>query len=541
VLQQIIGGLAAAVLPSLVALWFCYYVRMTSNKIAHMALIMLIASLFLPALKIQALEIPRLNNACGLFYGWQVLYLSFSPFIFTPLAMMSSVANMLFALNYIVLLFKSDKVFYFSQFNPVIAMAATTLSLFGGEKGFLDFDLRYQPENRIYIGAGTWICSHVLLAIAYSKFAVGNTRLHRLRFPSCGFLVLVGLVLIVDLMIWAQEGEKPEWQRVEFVAYSPGGNTLISSITNLKGSIYQLDVDQRIVIWDLQTKQVLHRFPLEYKWPTCYELSPKGDLLAYGIYEGPSAYGQSAKGIVVLMSTQTGKTQSKLMGHTGEILKISFSDDGSTIATASRDHSARIWRVSDGKELSRFENPYDVMSVALSPDGSELAYNTSTTVPSPNSSIVYVTDLYSAPQKRTLIGSAATNSMQVDFSHDSTRLACVGWDGVITTWKLDDISQPMSISSNVQRLTSLCFSPTNYTLAYGSYDKVAVLWDCEQGKAIAVLQHPVDVRSIAFSPDGKLLATGEGGVYDFEGAQAIRLWSVATGQLESTLDLSLAR
>jgi WD40 repeat protein len=500
-----------------------------------MALFLLIISLFLPALKIQALEIIRLNNTDGLFYGWQVLYLSFSPLIVTPPAMLSSIANMLFALAYVMLLCKSDRMFYFSRFNPVIAMAATTLSLFAGEKGFLEFDLRYHPENRIYFGAGTWICAHVLLAIAYSKLVEGNARLLRLRLPSYGFLSLIVLVLIVDLIIWAQEDEKPEWQRVEFVAYPPSGKTLISSITNLQGNIYQLQVDKSIVVWDLQTKQVLHRFPMEGKYPTCYELSPTGDLLAYGIVEEP--HGKNAKGIVVLVSTQTGETKSKLIGHTDEVLEISFSGDGETIATASRDRSARIWRVSDGKELSRFDNSFDVLSVTLSPDGNKLAYNTSTTVPAPNSFLIYVKDLDSVPQKTTLIKSASNNSMLVAFAHDSTRLACVGWDGVITTWKLDDISHPWSISSQVKRVNSLCFSPKNYAIAFGSYDKVAVLWDCDRSESIRVLEHPVDVNSIAFSPDGKLLATGEGGVYDFEGAQAIRLWNVGTGQL----DLSLAR
>lgn len=537
-LQHILGSVAGATLPSIVAFCFCYYMRPTSNKIAHMALIMLLIALFLPALKIQALEIPRLNNASGLFYGWQVFYLSFSPLIVTPPVMMSSIANMLFAIAYIMLLLKSDGMFYFSRFNPVIAIAATTLSLFAGEKAFLDFDLRYHPENRIYFGAGTWICAHVLLAIAYSKFVEGNARLLRLRLPSYGFLTLIGVVLIVDLIIWTQE-EKPEWQRVEFAAYSPNGKTLISSITNLQGTIYQLHVDQSIFVWDLQTKQVLHRFPLEDKFPTCYELSPKGDLLAYGIVEEP--YGTNAMGIVVLMSTRTGKTQSKLLGHTGEVLEISFSGDGETIATASRDRSARVWRVSDGKELLRFDNKFDVLSVALSPDGNKLAYTASTTVPAPSSFLIYVKDLDSAPQKTTLITSASTNFIQVAFAHDSTRLACVGGDGVINTWKLDEISHPLSISSHIKRVNSLCFSPSNYEIAYGSYDKVAAIWDCERGGPIRVLQHPVDVKSIAFSPDGKLLATGEGGVYDFEGARAIRFWNVATGQLESTLDLSLAR
>jgi len=538
-LQQILGGLAGAILPSLVAFCFCYYVRPTSKKIAHMALIMLLVSLFLPALKIQALEIPRLNNASGLFYGWQVVYLSFSPLILTPPGMMSAVANILFVLAYLMLLCKSDRMFYLSRFNPGIAMAATTLSLFSGLKGFLDFDFRYHPENRIYFGAGTWICSHVLLAIAYSKFKREDVQLHHLRVPSYGLLMLIGIAISASVIIWSKQEKKPQWQRVDFVAFSPSDDKLYSNITNLDGTIYDLKVNKSIIVWNLQTKQVDYRFSLPDKYPDCYELSPMGDVLAYGVTEGPG--GTHAKSKVVLASTKTGEIKRTIEGHFDEILDIAFSGDGSTIATAGRDNTVRLTRVSDGGELARFDAKFDVMSVALSRDASKLAYTYHTTVPKPIGSLVYIEDLKFASEKTTLLNSVPSSSMQVAFSYDSTRLACVSWEGVITTWDLEDISRPVTIPNQVQRVTSLRFSPINDMFAYGSYEKVAVLWDCEQGKAIGVLQHPVDVKSIAFSPDGKLLATGEGGTWDFEGAQAIRFWNVATGQLESTLDPSLAR
>lgn len=535
----ILGDIACAIIPSLVAVWTCYYLRPTAVRIANFAILVFVVSLILPSLKLNMLEIMLIDDPGRTFFGWQALSMSFSPLILTPPGLLSAIANILFVLTYLMVVCKSDKLFYLSRFNPIIAMSALVVSLFAGEKGFLEFDLSFQPENRLYIGAGTWLCSHVLLAIAYSVVGLEQAKLRRLRIPSYGILTLIALGLLLNLMFWSQEAKKPEWQRVEFVSYSPSGKNLISSILNLKGGIYDLITELRIVVWDLEKKQVAHIFPLENKDPTCYAHSPAEDLLAYGIVESP--YGPNTNGLVVLMSTQTGEIQSTLQGHTGEILEISFSGDGAIIATASRDRTVRLWRVSDGIELTRFDAKYEVLSVALSPDGQKLAYCPSTTVPALDSSIVYLSNWRSDPEKSTVIQSTKSNSMRLAFSQDAMKLASVSWNGVVTLWNLDDISNPHSIANQSQRVTSLCFSPKDYTFAYGSYDNVAAIWDGEECKAIKNLEHPVSVRSIAFSPDGTQLVTGEGGTWSFEGAQGLRFWNTVSGEFEFSLDLSLGR
>ena len=118
---------------------------------------------------------------------------------------------------------------------------------------------------------------------------------------------------------------------------------------------------------------------------------------------------------------------------------------------------------------------------------------------------------------------------EFQYSPDGTRLA-VGSSVGIWFYDTATLQEIDLFTEHTDWVTSIAFSPDGRTLAGGEgrVDNTIRLWEVATGEHKQTLTGHTDwVISVAFSPDGKTLASGSGD-------QTIRLWDAVTGEHKRT-------
>jgi WD40 repeat protein len=227
-------------------------------------------------------------------------------------------------------------------------------------------------------------------------------------------------------------------------AYSSDGETIITS----GGPPQRWNATTGRPVWS----------STETDWFPSIAVSPSGDRVAAGREDG----------FVEVLDGSTGKVLDTF-DAAAELVAIptvqglAFSPDGTLLATASWNHTAKIWDLATGGILHTFTGASRMQSVEFSPDG--------------------------------------------------TMLAAANWDGTARIWNVSTGALVRTFSGHVGVVEDATFSPDGTRLATAGDDNTVRLWNVATGIEILTLPgHTSAVTDVAFSPDGtELVSSGRDG------------------------------
>jgi WD40 repeat protein len=264
----------------------------------------------------------------------------------------------------------------------------------------------------------------------------------------------------------------------------------------------------------------------EVRWVA---FSPDGRILACGMKDGQ----------VEFWDWQAEQAQRhSFLGHLGGVECVAFSPDGKTLASGGWDHHVKLWDLSGGplapKLLWDFPGHSDgIRSVAFSPDGTQLVtggFDRVVTVLESKSGL----RIWTSPTLEQPVNG-------VQFSPDGWMLALalgdyskgvpgnpVGQPGEVQLWSWLERRRLAKYSGWNRECKSVAFSPDGRLLAATGADGTTHVYDVPSSREKVVLQSGAWTAGVAFRPDGKVLATS-----NWDGQ--VLLWDSSRLQLRASV------
>lgn len=324
------------------------------------------------------------------------------------------------------------------------------------------------------------------------------------RRPWCFFL----LFLLTPITAFAQKPELyVQTGHSDFVVsltFSPDGRTLVSGSR-----------DNTIKLWDVATGQELRALKGHAGRVNSVALSPDGKTLLSG---GAASGSATGGGQLMLWDMATGRELKTLLKGSNDVSSVAFTPDGK-LALSGGDN-VKVWEVATGRELRSFGAipGHRVSDIAISSDGKLLASSSGTV------ETIKLWDVNTGQELRTLAGHPG-GIFSIVFSPDGKTLVSGGNDKLIKLWDVATGREVRTIAGHSKYIRTLAFSPDGRVLVSTSGDKTVKLWDVSTGRERGTLEGAslsLAVSAVAFSPDGKKLASSDENV--------IKLWDFSANR-----------
>jgi WD40 repeat protein len=301
---------------------------------------------------------------------------------------------------------------------------------------------------------------------------------------------------------------------IHALAFSPNGKLLASASGPLDGAVR---------LWDTATGKSVATFEDPWAKPdvrssaTGVAFTPDGKILA-------STHAAAGYTAIRLWDVGTRKPLRPLAVWTGQddeiasYYSVAISPSGRLLAAGGHDKDIELWDLRTRREIATLPGlrrvNYPVYALAFSADGKLLA-----SASAGPTRTVTVWNVTTRQRIRTMSADKEAGDLVLALSPDAKTLAwACDLDSAVRLCDVRTGREVATLRADDDNVLAVAFSPDGKTLASGGFDKTVTLWEVDGRKKAASLRGHINwIRALAFSPAGSLLASGsEDGI--------IRLW-----------------
>jgi WD40 repeat protein/serine/threonine protein kinase len=297
-------------------------------------------------------------------------------------------------------------------------------------------------------------------------------------------------------------------QPINTVAISPDGRTAISA-----------SGDNTLILWDIQTGEIVRRFEGHTGPAAGVEFTP----------DGRSIISCSDDTTLIQWDVQTSEIVRRFEGHTGQVWSLVLSPDGLTMLSIAGNFELILWDVRTGQIIRYLETnnrePTDVVGVDnidFSPDG-----KTVLTGSWDNTLILWDVRTGAVIRRFGANGEGHFSPAEaVRFSPDGRWALSGAMESTLILWDVATGQVLRRFGADGRLITGLAFSQDGHTALSADVLGAITLWDLDTGEAIHRFQGGAPALSVAFAPDGRTALSSSGDntlrLWDLEGGQIIR-------------------